>query len=72
MDMLAAPPANATRYSPQPPRECSPRQAHSLLQGRQVVTVPRGAAPGPDREIIIAVMGVTGKIQSLFKPALID
>lgn len=55
-DVLAAPPVNATRHSPQPPQE-SPQQAHAI---------PAEAKPGT--EIIIALMGVTGKIQSLFKP----
>ena len=55
-DVLAAPPVNAARHSPQPPQE-SRQQAH---------TIPPEAIPGT--EIIIALMGVTGKIQSLFEP----
>jgi len=52
MDTLALPPLpilNATRYSPQPPQEL----------GRRAHTMPPKVTPGT--EIIIALMGVTGK-----------
>ena len=57
-DILAAPPLGATGDSPQPPQEPSQQD---------------GAAPQevtPNREVIVAVMGVTGKIQSLFKTCI--
>lgn len=55
MDMLATPPVTTSIYSPQPPQEL----------GQQAYTIPPEVIPG--MEIIIALMGVTGKIQSLFK-----
>ena len=53
-DMPAAPPLGDARYI-QPPQE----------PGQQAVTAPGKVTPGT--EIVVAVVGVTGKIQSLFK-----
>ena len=44
------------------------RRASKRLSGLNHPEAPQGATPDSDREIIIAVMGVTGKIQILFKP----
>jgi len=56
--MLAAPLPGAAGYGPQPPQG----------PGQQDDTAPQKVTPGT--EIIVAVMGVTGKTQSLFKTCI--
>jgi len=77
-DRPVAHPVNPTVDSPQPPRERSPRRLRSNPQIRQPrESGQRRASTGPsgpnhpEREIIIAIMGAIGKIQTLFE-VLID
>ena len=46
------------------------RQASKRLSGLDHLAAPQGVTPDSDGGILIAVMGVTGKIQSLFKTCI--
>ena len=55
---------------PQPRASDQQQQASRRLSGLGRPAVPLGATLGSDRGIIIAVMGVMGKIRSLFKTSI--